>query len=100
MFSGATVFNSDIGSWNVTDMKSMFQGATAFESDISNWTVSKVQDMNYMMEELIGDNITHWVFGHMYKKYNEKINNTLLICNPRGRLNGGFKDFDILRLVN
>ena len=45
MFSGAIAFNSDIGSWNVTDMKSMFQGATAFESDISNWTVSKVQDM-------------------------------------------------------
>ena len=52
------------------------------------------------MEESIGDNITHWVFRHMYKKYNKKINNTLSICNPRGRLNDGFKDFDILRLVN
>lgn len=36
----------------------------------------------------------------MHKKYNKKINNTLLISNPRGRLDDGYKDYDILKLVD
>ncbi|MCX5748917.1 MAG: BspA family leucine-rich repeat surface protein [Candidatus Saganbacteria bacterium] len=51
MFSGATLFNQDIGSWhvdNVTDMSSMFTSASSFNQNIVSWDVSKVTDMSNM----------------------------------------------------
>ena len=51
MFNGASVFNQDIGNWNVSNvtvMNSMFNGASAFNQDIGGWDVSKVTDMNAM----------------------------------------------------
>ena len=47
-FQNATVFNQDIGSWNVgslTNMTQMFQSASAFNQDIGSWNVSSVTTM-------------------------------------------------------
>ena len=50
MFRGASSFNSDLSSWNVsnvTDMSLMFYHTTSyFTSDLSSWDVSKVTDMS------------------------------------------------------
>ena len=54
MFSGATLFNGDIGGWNtsaVTDMSTMFVEATSFNGDIGNWNTAKVLDMSLMFVE-------------------------------------------------
>jgi surface protein len=51
MFQGASNFNSNISSWNttnVTNMSAMFQSASAFNQNISGWNTSKVTKMNAM----------------------------------------------------
>ena len=65
MFDQATVFNGNIGGWdvsNVTDMRDMFLSASAFNQDISGWDVSNVTDMQIMFSgaSAFNKNIGGW----------------------------------------
>ncbi|MCK5818093.1 MAG: BspA family leucine-rich repeat surface protein [Psychromonas sp.] len=68
MFNGATVFNGDIGAWNVskvTDMQGMFTTANAFNADISAWNVSSVITMAWMFQSatVFNRDISGWNVG-------------------------------------
>lgn len=51
MFSGCTLFNSDLSKWNVsniTNMSQMFLDCRLFNCDLSKWDVKNVNNMNRM----------------------------------------------------
>lgn len=50
MFYGASSFNSDISSWNVSNIENMDQmfNETEFNQNINSWNVSNVESMNAM----------------------------------------------------
>lgn len=65
MFSFATQFNGNISSWNVsnvTNMQNMFQRASSFNGDIGNWQVTKVTLMDGMFSfaTAFNGNISTW----------------------------------------
>ena len=65
MFYNASAFNQDISSWvvsNVTDMYDMFRGATSFDQPIGSWNVSNVTNMNFMFNGAtsFNQNIGSW----------------------------------------
>ena len=50
-----TLFNQDIGDWdvsNVANMSYMFAFTESFNQDIGNWDVGNVTDMKYMFAQL------------------------------------------------
>jgi len=52
MFGDCSVFNSDLRSWNVSNVNSMinmFNNCLQFDSDLSSWNISKVTNMSDML---------------------------------------------------
>jgi surface protein len=65
MFSNCTNFNSDITTWdtsNVTGINTMFKNASAFNQNIGSWDVSNVTNMNNMFQNAtaFNQNIGSW----------------------------------------
>jgi len=89
MFAGATSFNGNISTWNVskvTNMGDMFGGASNFNQPLNNWNVSSVTDMNYMFAGAtsFNGNISSWNvssvtdMGSMFSgvtSFNQPLNN-------------------------
>jgi surface protein len=73
MFNNAYVFNQNIGSWDtsvVTNMNSMFYAASSFNQDIGSWNVSGVTDMGAMFfnATLFNQDISGWVVDNVTPK--------------------------------
>jgi len=68
MFSSATAFNRNIGSWNVsnvTAMNNMFYQAYLFNQPVGNWNVSNVTTMGgtFASARLFNQDISKWNVG-------------------------------------
>ena len=86
MFSGATSFNQNIGSWNVSgvqDMGTMFSGATSFNQNIGSWDVSSLTDMYGMFLDATSFNqdISSWDVSSVTSMENMFLNATLSLSN-------------------
>jgi surface protein len=79
MFRGATNFNGDVRSWNVstvTDMGALFRDATNFNQDISSWNVSSVTRMGNMFRDApnFNQDLSSWDVSsvtHMHQMFME-----------------------------
>jgi len=93
MFGSATNFNQNIGAWNVssvTNMSFMFSAATNFNQDISSWIVSSVTNMNAMFggASAFNQNIGFWNVSNVTDMSNMLDNTAINITNYNAILNG------------
>ena len=70
-FSGATLFNQNIGAWNVSNVTRMayaFHRATNFNQDINSWNVANVTNMDSMFQSAsnFNQNISSWNVGKVF----------------------------------
>lgn len=72
--SGATLFNSDITSWdteNVLSMRDQFHGATSFNKDLSTWTISQVTNLLRMFKDASNFNVNLCSWEDTFPSYND-----------------------------
>ena len=97
LFHNKTTFNTDISSWdvsNVTNMNNLFSSyVSVFNQDISSWDVSKVTDMRYMFHNATAFNKNYQV--HLEKQEKELIRKEKLSGSNHG---GKLKFMHIVKL--
>jgi len=81
MFRATTLFNEDIGGWDVasvTNMGFMFVSATAFNQDIGGWDVGNVTTISFMFNaaNAFNQDIGGWDVGNVLNMSNAFLNNT------------------------
>ena len=74
MFTGASAFNGNVGSWdvsNVTNMSELFNAAYSFNQDISNWDVGQVTNMRYLfaVADAFNQDISNWDVSKVVKMH-------------------------------
>lgn len=70
MFFGASLFNSNISAWDVSNiitMNSMFKNTVQFNNNLSQWNVSSVISMNNMFENatIFNQNLSNWCVSNI-----------------------------------
>ena len=70
MFKGASIFNGDIGGWDVSDVGIMigtFQDTDLFDADISSWNITGCNSINSMFRnaKAFNQDISGWSVSHL-----------------------------------
>ena len=92
MFNGATAFNGDLSSWDVssvTDMGRMFADTTAFNRPLSSWNVSSVTYMDYMFNGATAFN------GDLSSWDVSSVNTMAQMFNGATAFNGDLSSWDV-----
>ena len=97
MFMGATRFNGDLSSWNVsnvTDMSRMFSRAYTFNGKLSGWDVRNVTNMSYMFHQArtFNGDLSSWEVGN--------VTNMSYMFYDAIRFNGDLSSWEVGNVVN